>query len=110
MASGGAELIDVRAAAQLAHRSPETIRRWVWSGRLAAQRQGNRLVVARSDVQRLSRAGTQPGGRETPLREPLTWTEWSRRVREARRSGALPAGRESAADLVLADRATREPD
>jgi len=44
-------LIDVRHAAVLVGRHPETIRRWVWSGRLAAQRRGRRLLVERSEVQ-----------------------------------------------------------
>jgi hypothetical protein len=43
----GADMIDVRCAAALVRRHPETVRRWVWSGRLAAQRQGNRLLMAR---------------------------------------------------------------
>ncbi len=38
------DLLDVRRAAALAGRHPETVRRWVWSGRLAARRQGNRLL------------------------------------------------------------------
>lgn len=42
--------LDVGAAARLARRSPETVRRWVWSGKLAASRHGRRLVFARDDL------------------------------------------------------------
>ena len=39
-----ADFVDVRQAAALIGRHPETIRRWVWSGRIAARRRGNRLL------------------------------------------------------------------
>jgi excisionase family DNA binding protein len=43
----GVEVLDVREAAAYIGRTPETVRRWVWSGRVAASRQGNRLLIAR---------------------------------------------------------------
>jgi len=43
-------LIDVRQAVVLVGRHPETIRRWIWSGRLAGQRRGRRLFVVTREV------------------------------------------------------------
>lgn len=42
----GVEVLDVWEAAAYIGRTPETVRR-VWSGRVAASRQGNRLLIAR---------------------------------------------------------------
>jgi len=91
-------LLDVRQAAHLVGRSPETIRRWVWSGRLVAQRRGQRLVVSRDDLLAVA-----------PLREgrrPQSLAEWARAVS---RAPSAPTGHRwrSAADLVLADRRRR---
>jgi excisionase family DNA binding protein len=43
--------ISVREAAQRAHRSEETVRRWIWSGRLPARKRGNsyRIDIAHLD-------------------------------------------------------------
>lgn len=46
----GVAMVDVREAAALSRRTPETIRRWVWSGRLRSVKSGNKLFVARADV------------------------------------------------------------
>src|SRR6266508_662196 len=48
-------MIDVRRAAVLVGRHPETIRRWVWSGRLAARRRNNRLFLTRDEVEAVAR-------------------------------------------------------
>jgi hypothetical protein len=96
-ASPGLEMLDVRAAAALARRNPETVRRWVWSGRLAAQRRGRRILVARRDVEALAGEST---------RNPVSLSEWAQRAQASRtHAGAGPAA--SAADLVLEDRAAR---
>lgn len=90
------QLIDVRRAAALIGRHPETIRRWIWAGRLIAVRRGRRLFVASSDVQRL--AG--------PADLRLDLWSW----RELRRRTALsgvPGSSRSAADLVIEDRRVR---
>lgn len=92
------ELIDVRAAAELSGRHPETVRRWIWSGRLVAQRQGSRLLVARADVEDL--AATK-GARPTSL------SAWAAGAVHARDSAAARGTGRSAADLVLEDRLAR---
>jgi excisionase family DNA binding protein len=92
----GSEEIDVIGAAAIAGRSAETVRRWVWSGRLRAYKRGNKLVISRADLERLLRSGgvTRP-----------TLTEW---LKEVRRSGLkAAASATSAADLVLLERRAR---
>lgn len=87
----GVEVLPVREAAAYAGRTAETIRRWVWSGRLTARRQGNRLLIARRDLDRLLDAPATP--------EPMTLKQWA---------AQLPSGTgPTAAELVLADRGER---
>ena len=43
------ELISVREAAKESGRNMETVRRWIWSGKLPAQKLGNQLFIRRSD-------------------------------------------------------------
>jgi hypothetical protein len=92
------ELLDVRRAATVAGRHPETVRRWVWSGRLPARRRGNRLMVARADVEAL--AGVH-------AKSAPTLAEWSERALAASQSATPSGRRRSAADLVTEDRARR---
>jgi excisionase family DNA binding protein len=89
----GVEMVDVREAARLAGRTPETIRRWVWSGRLSATRSGNKLLVPRRDLL----ASSDP---EAP--RPGSLAEWAAQL-QAPRGGAR-----TASDLVLDDRAARD--
>lgn len=88
-------MLDVAAAAALVSRTPETVRRWVWSGRLPAQRQGRRLMVARDDVLRLT------GGSQQVTRPSLR--EWAATVRESAEGDRAM----TASDLVADDRADR---
>jgi excisionase family DNA binding protein len=87
--------LDVRAAAKLAGRTAETIRRWVWSGRLKAHKRGNRLMVRRADVVDLS-----GGGARVPR---LSLEEWARASQAALQE--TPGPYSSASDLVLTARA-----
>jgi excisionase family DNA binding protein len=92
---GGVEMVDVQEAARLAHRTPETIRRWVWSGRVRSVKHGNKLLVVRSQVDR-------PVGRATT--DPTSLADWAAEV------GGTFAGKRgsTARDLVLEDRAGRD--
>lgn len=92
------ELIDVGRAAVLVGRHPETVRRWVWSGRLGAERRGGRLLVARSEVEAIA-------GQDAVASSSLR--EWADRVRAARGSTSVAGSRRSAADLVIEDRRER---
>lgn len=87
--------VDVRGAARLAGRTTETIRRWVWSGRLPARKQGNRLILQRRDVEALAAHDA-----ETP-----SFGEWAKQAESALRRHAGP--RRSAADLLLEERERR---
>jgi excisionase family DNA binding protein len=90
-------MIDVNAAAALASRTPETVRRWVWSGRLPAQRDGRRILVARDAVLRIA-------GGEMADDRGLTLAEWAA---ELQADDSRSAQAQTASDLVLADRAER---
>jgi hypothetical protein len=45
---GEDKLVSVREAAKMCDRNPETIRRWIWSGKLPAEKLGNQLFVKQS--------------------------------------------------------------
>lgn len=47
------KLLTVREAARRCRRSEETIRRWIWSGKLAARKLGNQLFVEAAELARL---------------------------------------------------------
>ena len=98
----GVEMLDVQEASRLVRRTPETVRRWVWSGRLPARRQANKLFVARSDLEQLAQ-GRAAGS-------PMTIQEWIAGAERLRADGALPVGKAgaTAADLVHEDRRARE--
>jgi hypothetical protein len=87
--------LDIRAAALVAGRTAETIRRWVWSGRLPARRRGNRLLVARGDVEVLVGGGERS----------LSLAEWAKLSEAAMQGRRGPHA--SAADLVIEERRRR---
>lgn len=91
------QMLDVRQAAAQAGRHPETIRRWVLSGKLTASRQGNRLRIARSELDAVA------GNSMTAL----SLAEWAELAGTARRSAVRGASGQSAGELVLEDRASR---
>lgn len=95
MVVDGVEMLDVREAAALVGRTPETLRRWIWAGRLAARKHGNRLFVARDDLDVLTASSNQ---------RPISLAQWVKLIDER-----IPRGKSaSAADLVLADRCQRD--
>lgn len=48
--AGKPGLITVRQAAALCGKDPETIRRWIWSGKIKAQKLGNQLFLEKSQL------------------------------------------------------------
>jgi excisionase family DNA binding protein len=46
--TGEDQLISVRDAARECGRNAETVRRWIWSGKLPAEKLGNQLFIRRS--------------------------------------------------------------
>jgi excisionase family DNA binding protein len=101
---GVAQEITVREAAQRVHRSEETIRRWIWSGRLPARKRGNsyRIDIAYLDhiavIYDPLEADPAKGGRSLGA-----WLDDLEQWKQA-----LPvATGVSAADLVIEDRHAR---
>lgn len=92
----GVEMVDVQEAARLARRTPETIRRWVWSGRVTSVRQGNKLFLPKAEVE--ATGTTVAGGEQEP--DLVSWLAMAERANRG-----VP-GR-TASDLVLDDRASR---
>jgi len=68
------EYISVKEAAKECAKNPETIRRWIWSGKLPSQKLGNQLFIKRSDLSHL-----QFGSRDTKKDE-----EWVIRAKALR--------------------------
>lgn len=50
MAIEDEQLLTVREVARRCNRSEETVRRWIWSGKLPARKLGNQLFVEPGDV------------------------------------------------------------
>ena len=44
------EFITVREAARECGRNMETVRRWIWAGKLPAEKLGNQLFIRRNDL------------------------------------------------------------
>ncbi len=97
----GVDMVDVREAAVLVRRTPETVRRWVWSARLSGVKHGNKLLVPRSELLALRADEVVEADRA----EPLTLSTWADEVERSLTGG--PAN-SSARELVLADREARE--
>jgi excisionase family DNA binding protein len=47
------DLMTVREAARECKRATETVRRWIWDGKLPAQKRGNRLFIKKRDLVRM---------------------------------------------------------
>lgn len=45
------KLITVREAAKQCGRNMETVRRWIWSGKLSAEKLGNQLFIKERDLE-----------------------------------------------------------
>jgi excisionase family DNA binding protein len=97
--------ITVREAAQRVHRSAETIRRWIWSGRLPAIKRGNTYYV---DIVHLEGLVVEMGVTEhkADTARPGSLAEWLDEVLRWKSGLALPV-RETASDLVIEDRRAR---
>jgi excisionase family DNA binding protein len=53
-------MLTVPEAARRTHRDPETIRRWIRSGRLSARKVGTQHVIDEDDLERLTGPDTLP--------------------------------------------------
>ena len=105
------EEITVQEAALRVNRSPETIRRWIWSGRLPATKRGNKYYV---DVMHLREVAVEIAGTawHSPERDiggdMAAWLDkidrWTAGLRAA---GNRIGQRETSSDLVIEDRSER---
>lgn len=78
-------MLTVPEAARIARRNPETIRRWIRSGRLATRQFGGRHAIDPADLDEVlhgARAAGLPPSTPHDLREALDWAV--RIVREVR--------------------------
>ncbi len=57
------EFLTVREVARRCHRSEETVRRWIWSGKLPAKKLGNQLFVSSDQINRLGYDDTKSARR-----------------------------------------------
>jgi excisionase family DNA binding protein len=108
--------IPVREAARRVRRSPETVRRWIWSGRLPATKRGNTYYV---DVMHLEGIAVEMGigdfaarhTESTPSGHLAAWLaevdRWKSGLPAAAGAAAGSTARLTASDLVLEDRHAR---
>ena len=102
----------MREAARRTGRSAETIRRWIWSGRLPATKRGNTYVV---DVMQLEGIAVEMGitGIAAHHAENASFSHlaaWLAEVDRWKSGLAVMSGspvRETASDLVIEDRHAR---
>jgi excisionase family DNA binding protein len=100
-----AQELTVRQAAWRAGRSEETIRRWIWSGRLPAVKRGTSYRI---DVVHLEQvvAELDTGFSKHATAPNASLLAWLDEVEEWKRSLKTTPG-ESALDLLLEDRRAR---
>lgn len=100
------EEVTVQEAARRVHRSPETIRRWIWSGKLPATKRGNKYYV---DVMHLQEVAVEVDTRawHSPERERaqamMAWIESVDRFKakiQARHPDRKPLTTEEIKDMM----------
>lgn len=67
-------MLTVPEAARRVQRDPETIRRWIRTGKLAARKVGTQHVIDEGELERLSGSSTlllPPAWASTPTGEPM---------------------------------------
>ena len=96
----------MREAAALASRSEETVRRWIWSGRLRAVKRGTRYLIDARHLEEVI-VELEPGSAH-PERPAMTMQEWLDAVDEWKAGlPAYPPSGPSASDLIIEDRRAR---
>jgi excisionase family DNA binding protein len=92
------KLISVREAAIECGRNVETVRRWIWSGKLPAQKLGNQLFIKRSDLQ-ASRLNDKVAKQKTS-----NWPKLIKEVRVLREEIRKHAGNFDITELIRESR------
>ena len=94
-----ANLMTVREAAKECGRNEETIRRWIWSGKLPAEKLGNQLFIKTTDLAIYA-------GKDNPERK-LSTDELFEKVAELRKQVNARVGQFDAAALIRESRERR---
>lgn len=102
-----ADELTVREAARRVGRSDETIRRWIWSGKLPARKLGNTYRLLARDVDTVARGAPAPPrpDEDRPAHQP-SLGDWLDRVEEWQAGNGITK-RQGAWRLVVQDRAER---
>jgi excisionase family DNA binding protein len=99
--------VTVRQAARRAGRSEETIRRWIWSGRLPAVKRGTSYRI---DVRHLEEViveiDLKAREEKQAMTAPLSMQEWLDEVDEWKRNVVSRPG-PSASEMLIEDRHAR---
>lgn len=95
--------LTVRQAAGRAHRAEETIRRWIWSGKLPARKLGRGYQVRTTDLDAV--AGGLTASRKPDTRE-FGLAQWLDEFWRWREGNGVPV-RGGTGQLVVEDRAER---
>lgn len=88
------KLISVREAAAEYGRNAETVRRWIWSGKLPAQKLGNQLFIKRSDLQAL------PRNRKDATQKTSNWPQLIKEMKALREDIRKHAGDFDITELI----------
>jgi excisionase family DNA binding protein len=107
------DLLTVRAAALLCNRSEETIRRWIWSGRLSSRKLGNQHFISRADLDavRLPSAAEAKAKYGVSHRNPQLFEEYGYSPLQAaleEQRGRVLASAEEEARQILEDEAFQD--
>ncbi len=65
------QLLTVRDVARRCRRSEETVRRWIWSGKLPAKKLGNQLFVDPAAAERIAAEQKDARAAEDDARDPI---------------------------------------
>jgi len=104
MASGTKDqLVSVREAARECGRNMETVRRWIWGGKLPAEKLGNQLFIKRSDFTSFCReTAIQEYKAEPETRmKPGSKADLIKRMRKLRESIRARIGRDFTEDEIV---------
>jgi excisionase family DNA binding protein len=99
--------LTVPEAARRVGRNPETIRRWIWSGKLPSEKVGNQHVIDEEALEALLPA-VEPEEDDEPTDVPEEWEEWLKKTRELHRKLRARGARiPPAADILREQRRSR---
>jgi excisionase family DNA binding protein len=104
-ATRGGRALTVREAAQRVQRAEETIRRWIWTGKLPARKLGTSYQVDEKDLEAVAAGAVLPAPRQSDERH-LGLSEWVADVKAWRAEVDVPPA-SGAGHLVIEDRRER---